>query len=109
MGLALLVRFLTNYKFVAEDTFVCFFTSGVPKDRSRQMGIRQRVFQARAEGAPRRDQAAEDGDAISGNRKIRRREHLSVALRRRRRHGFDVDGVGGGCNDDPVRGFIGRE
>lgn len=96
---------LNNYKFFC----LCVFERlGVPKDRSRQMGIRQRVFQARAEGAPHRDQAAEDGDAISGNRKIRRREHLSVTLRRRR-HGFDVDGVGGGCNDDPVRGFDGRE
>jgi len=42
------------------------------------MGIRQRVFQARAKGAPCRDQAAEDSAAISGSRKVRRREHLGV-------------------------------
>lgn len=71
------------------------------------MGIRQREFQARTEGAAGGNQAAEDGAPIGGSREIRQRK-LGVELRRRG-HGFDLDGIGGGDDSDSVRGFIGRE
>ena len=71
--------------------------SGIPKDRSWQMGIREWIFQARAEGAADGDQTPENRDPIGSDGKIGRwrQMQLGVELWRQRLDGIDVDIVAG--------------